>query len=285
MARVPRAARRASCRVCGSRTQRRGLQDDSWLGHLKQLKWWSKSFLFLFLPAILGGICSWHWQFLVVARRVLLLFLRTHSAREFPLDSQCKKRATSAQILVLLAPSVRLVSWWSVNRQFCPLDHVISSYAQVTTNERAPLPPAWPGIVLAAGGGGRQRALTAGVVAARARGRRRCRFPRCACVLCDCLRIARRERFAIARVDESREQDSSLRVRIEAASSSSLFRGVGVGIAPGGVSPPRGCLVPDRSSDGARPQLFRRARPLTAAPPPRRGGHHHRARPTTTTNI
>ena len=68
------------------------------LAEVKKLKPWTILFLAL-LPTILILIWSWHWQFFIVT---LLLFL----------------------------PTARLGAWWLANRHVCPLDHVLSSYAQ-----------------------------------------------------------------------------------------------------------------------------------------------------------
>ena len=72
--------------------------EDGALAEIKKFKPWTIGFVAL-LPLILLLMWVWHWQFMFVT---LLLFM----------------------------PSARLATWWRANRHVCPLDHVLSSYAQ-----------------------------------------------------------------------------------------------------------------------------------------------------------
>ena len=72
--------------------------EDGALAEIKKFKPWTIGFVAL-LPTILLLMWVWHWEFMFVT---LLLFM----------------------------PSARLATWWRANRHVCPLDHVLSSYAQ-----------------------------------------------------------------------------------------------------------------------------------------------------------
>ena len=66
---------------------------------LRSLKPWSALFAFAYLPLILILMTVWFWQCMFIS-------------------------------LLILAPSLRLLFWWRRNSRYCPLDHLVSSYAQ-----------------------------------------------------------------------------------------------------------------------------------------------------------